>query len=76
MFLDEIFAVGDMKFQEKAVKVFEKSWVEGKTVVLISHSMQTIQTYCQRVAYMRQGELIYVGDPATAIEMYTKENQE
>ncbi|MEJ0102977.1 MAG: ATP-binding cassette domain-containing protein [Bacteroidota bacterium] len=30
MFLDEIFAVGDMKFQEKAIKVFESSWIKGK----------------------------------------------
>src|ERR1035437_1757285 len=49
MFLDEIFAVGDFKFQEKAIQIFEKSWIEGKTVVLISHSMGTIQKYCQRV---------------------------
>jgi ABC-type polysaccharide/polyol phosphate transport system ATPase subunit len=30
MFLDEIFSVGDMKFQEKATKVFESSWIEGR----------------------------------------------
>src|SRR4051812_32343570 len=33
MFLDEIFAVGDLKFQEKAIRVFESSWIQGKTVV-------------------------------------------
>ena len=55
MFLDEIFAVGDMKFQEKAIKVFESSWIEGKTVVLVSHSMETIQKYCSRAAYMEHG---------------------
>lgn len=73
MFLDEIFAVGDVKFQEKAVKVFEKSWIDGKTVVLISHSLDIIKTYCNRVAYMKKGELIYYGDPETAIEMYLNE---
>ena len=40
MFLDEIFSVGDMKFREKAVKVFESSWIQGKTVVLVSHGME------------------------------------
>src|SRR5215467_3420184 len=44
MFLDEIFSVGDMKFQEKAIKIFESSWIEGKTVVLVSHGMQVIKT--------------------------------
>lgn len=70
MFLDEIFAVGDFKFQEKAVKIFEKSWIEGKTVVLISHSMNTIQQYCQRVAYIKHGELIHIGAPEETIAMY------
>lgn len=73
MFLDEVFAVGDVKFQEKAVKVFEKSWIEGKTVVLVSHSMENIKKYCNRVAYMKKGELIYYGDPETAIQMYLNE---
>ena len=74
MFLDEIFAVGDMKFQEKAIKVFESSWIEGKTVVLVSHSMDTIQKYCSRAAFMKSGELIYFGDTEKAIEMYTEDN--
>ncbi len=73
MFLDEIFAVGDSKFQEKAIKVFEKSWIEGKTVVLISHSMEVISKYCQRVAYMKQGELVFVGAPDEAIRLYMAE---
>ncbi|MFT3934286.1 MAG: ATP-binding cassette domain-containing protein [Chitinophagaceae bacterium] len=75
MFLDEIFAVGDMKFQEKAIKVFESSWIEGKTVILVSHSMDVIQKYCTRTAYMRKGELVYYGDTQKAIEMYVEDNQ-
>lgn len=75
MFLDEIFAVGDMKFQEKAIKVFESSWIEGKTVILVSHSMDVIKKYCSRSGYMKHGELVYLGDTAKAIEMYLQDNQ-
>lgn len=74
MFLDEIFAVGDFKFQEKAIKIFEKSWIEGKTVILISHSMDTIKKYCQRVAYIKHGELKHIGPPEETIEMYLKDD--
>lgn len=74
MFLDEIFAVGDMKFQEKAVKVFESSWIAGKTVILVSHTMETIQKYCNRAAYMKNGSLIYFGDTQKAIDMYVQDN--
>ena len=72
MFRDEIFAVGDFKFQEKAIKIFEKSWIEGKTVVLISHSMDTIQNYCQRVAYIKHGEIVHIGPPKETIALYLK----
>jgi ABC-2 type transport system ATP-binding protein len=75
MFLDEIFAVGDVKFQEKAIKVFESSWIEGKTVVLVSHTMDIVNSYCSRTAYMKHGNLIYFGDTAKAIELYMEDNQ-
>jgi len=75
MFLDEIFAVGDMKFQEKAIKVFESSWIEGKTVILVSHSMDVIRKYCTRTAYMKKGELIFFGETQQAVDMYIQDNQ-
>jgi ABC-type polysaccharide/polyol phosphate transport system ATPase subunit len=75
MFLDEIFAVGDVKFQEKAIKVFESSWIEGKTVVLVSHSMDVIRAYCKRAAFMKLGSLVYYGDTEKAIELYMQDNQ-
>jgi ABC-2 type transport system ATP-binding protein len=74
MFLDEIFAVGDMKFQEKAIKVFESSWIEGKTVILVSHSMDVVRKYCKRAAFMKNGELIYIGETEKAIELYMEDN--
>ena len=74
MFLDEIFAVGDMKFQEKAIKVFESSWIQGKTVVLVSHSMDVIKKYCSRSIFMKKGELNFIGDTDKAIELYMADN--
>jgi ABC-2 type transport system ATP-binding protein len=74
MFLDEIFAVGDVKFQEKAVKVFESSWIDGKTVILVSHSMDIIRKYCGRTAFMRHGNLVYYGDTQKAVELYLEDN--
>jgi ABC-2 type transport system ATP-binding protein len=74
MFLDEIFAVGDMKFQEKAIRVFESSWIEGKTVVLVSHSMEVVRKYCKRAAFMKNGELKFIGETEKAIELYMEDN--
>lgn len=74
MFLDEIFAVGDMKFQEKAVKVFESSWIEGKTVILVSHSMEVIRQYCGRSVYMKNGKVEFVGETNKAVDLYLEDN--
>jgi len=75
MFLDEIFSVGDMKFQEKAVKVFESSWIQGKTVILVSHSMDVIKKYCNRSAFMKNGQIEFFGETGKAVELYTADNQ-
>lgn len=75
MFLDEIFSVGDMKFQEKAIKVFESSWIAGKTVVLVSHGMDVVKQYCSRTAFMKNGQIEFFGDTEKAIELYTADNQ-
>jgi len=74
MFLDEIFAVGDVKFQEKAIRVFESSWIEGKTVILVSHTMDILRRYCKRSAFMKHGKLVFFGDTEEAIELYLKDN--
>jgi len=74
MFLDEIFAVGDVKFQEKAIRVFESSWIEGKTVILVSHTMEVVRQYCSRAAFMKHGSLVYFGETEKAIELYMQDN--
>jgi ABC-2 type transport system ATP-binding protein len=75
MFLDEIFAVGDVKFQEKAIRTFESNWIKGKTVILVSHSMDVISAYCNKAAFMKHGSLVYFGDTQKAIELYLEDNQ-
>jgi ABC-2 type transport system ATP-binding protein len=75
MFLDEIFAVGDLKFQEKAIRVFESSWIEGKTVILVSHTLDVVEKYCNKTAYMRHGSLVYFGATEEAIRLYREDNQ-
>ena len=73
LFLDEVFAVGDLKFRQKAIEVFEKSWIDGRTVIMVSHSLANIQKYCNRCLYLKNGEVQYFGDPKTAIEMYKED---
>lgn len=70
IFLDEVFAVGDEKFQQKATKVLEDNWIKGRTAIIVSHSSALIEKYCNRTILMHKGELLYFGDTKTALEKY------
>lgn len=75
IFLDEVFAVGDEKFKVKAIKVFEQSWLKGRTVVMVSHSLGNITKYCDRAIYLKKGKMVFLGDPKEAIRLYQIDNK-
>lgn len=75
MFLDEVFAVGDEMFRKKAVVELEKSWMNSRTVILVSHSMENISQYCHRVLYLKKGKIAFLGDTKTAIQLYHDDNE-
>jgi len=69
--MDEFFGgVGDENFRKKSEEVFRKSFLEGRTIVHVSHSLNTIRDFCNRVMVLHKGECIALGSPAEAIEVY------
>lgn len=71
MIMDEVLAVGDMKFQEKCLgKMGDATNNEGKTVLYVSHNMNTIRQLCNRCIVLEQGVIIYDGDVEEAIALY------
>lgn len=71
MIMDEVLAVGDMKFQEKCLgKMGDAAEAEGKTVLYVSHNMNTIRSLCNRCIVLDKGRLVYDGDVDEAIEVY------
>ena len=71
MIMDEVLAVGDMKFQKKCLGQMENSaQKDGKTVLYVSHNMNTIRQLCSRCVVLSQGKLIYDGDVESAIDVY------
>lgn len=74
LILDEVLAVGDMKFQKKCLgKMGDVSSEEGKTVLYVSHNMNTVRQLCTRCIVLRQGQLIFDGDVDKAIEVYMEQ---
>ncbi len=76
LIVDEVLAVGDMKFQEKCLGKMEDVAGEGRTVIYVSHSMRTIQQLCNRVIVMDHGKIIYDGDVDEGVKIYMDNNNE
>lgn len=71
MVMDEVLAVGDMKFQKKCLgKMGDVAENEGRTVLYVSHNMATIRSLCTRCIVLNKGEIIFDGDVETAIDIY------
>ena len=72
LIVDEVLAVGDAEFQEKCRQKFRDLKAEGKTVVLVSHSMGQVRDMCDHAAWLRHGELVEVGEADRVIEAYAQ----
>lgn len=71
MIMDEVLAVGDMKFQKKCLtKMRQAAKRDGKTVLYVSHNMATIRDLCDRCIVLDQGKIVFDGDVDEGISLY------
>ncbi len=69
--MDEVLAVGDMAFQRKCLdKMNDVSRQEGRTILYVSHNMNTIRQLCDRCIVLDQGKLVFNGDVEDAVRIY------
>lgn len=73
LLIDEILAVGDQHFQNKCFNKLRELRDSGKTVVIVSHSLDTVKKLCRRVIWIYNGEIRLDGDPAYVIDQYLKQ---
>lgn len=74
MIMDEVLAVGDMAFQRKCLSRMKQiSSEEGRTILYVSHNMQTIRTLCSRCIVLERGKIVFDGDVEKAISIYMNE---
>lgn len=69
--IDEVLSVGDAKFKKKSFKKM-KSLISGenRTVLIVSHSIDTLQKLCTRVIWLHDGKLKMDGDPKEVLTAY------
>ena len=74
MIMDEVLAVGDMAFQKKCLeKMSDVSKAEGRTILYVSHNMNTIRQLCDRVVVLDHGKVVFDGGVEEGIGVYMNE---
>lgn len=70
MIIDEVLAVGDADFQQKCLERMEQIRNSGRTILFVSHNMDSIAGLCDRVMWLNRGEIKLVGKPKGVIQAY------
>lgn len=68
--IDEVLAVGDAEFQKKSIAKMRDVAKDGRTVLYVSHQMQTVTSLCTSAMYLEHGRLGYHGTVEGALERY------
>ncbi len=70
LLIDEILAVGDADFQRKSFGRMEEISREGRTVILVSHSLSSVARLCERAIVLDAGRLVFDGPASEAVATY------
>lgn len=71
MLVDEVLSVGDERFRKKSLaKMKELISDKDRTVIIVSHSIETLNELCDRVMWMHDGEIREIGEPETVLGHY------
>jgi len=70
--IDEVLAVGDAEFQAKSLQKMRDVAKDGRTVLFVSHQVQTVTALCTSALYLDRGRLAYQGDVPGALELYRR----
>ena len=70
LIVDEALSVGDVFFQAKCYRKFEDFKRQGKTIVFVSHDLNSISRYCDRVILLNKGNILDEGEPKKIVDLY------
>lgn len=73
LLIDEILAVGDAEFQKKCMSKMNAFHDEGKTIVMVTHALESVKSFCSRAAYLSHGHLQQVGQSDEVVQKYQLE---
>lgn len=72
LIIDEALTVGDAHFQQKSFKKLKDFIKEGKSIIFVSHDMNSIKVFCNRAILLHKGKIVDEGDPQKVVRSYNR----
>jgi ABC-type polysaccharide/polyol phosphate transport system ATPase subunit len=76
LLVDEVLSVGDARFARKCLERMYSYQQQGTTILIVSHSMSTIETFCERAMWLQRGESRSIGPVAQVIQEYIQSSSQ
>jgi ABC-2 type transport system ATP-binding protein len=76
LLVDEVLAVGDEPFQRKCLDRIKQFQQDGRTIILVTHSLEQVRQMCDRVVLLNAGEMVVDGSPAEAVRHFREANSD
>jgi ABC-type polysaccharide/polyol phosphate transport system ATPase subunit len=70
LLIDEVLAVGDASFSKKSRARMEEFKNRGKTIILATHDLTTVETWCQQALFLNSGQMCALGEPKEVVAKY------
>ncbi len=70
LLVDEVLAVGDADFQKQSLRKMDEFRDAGKTIVVVSHDLDAIQRFCDRVIVLERGRVVFDGSANEGVQQY------
>ena len=70
LLVDEVLAVGDIDFQRKCYDCFASFKKNGRTIIFVSHDLEAVEKFCDRVVLLKEGQIKYQGEPKDVLLGY------
>lgn len=72
LLMDEVLAVGDMRFQAKCFDIFNQYRREGRTIILVTHDLSAVELYADRAVLLERGRMLEDGDASAVTARYRR----
>lgn len=72
LLVDEVLAVGDEAFQKKCLDRIRQFQLEGRTIILVTHTLSTVEELCDQAVLLDHGKVLYSGSPAVAVSEFRR----